>query len=206
MVNRVGIRYREAGAAVYSEGGERRCTVSVDLSSWYPQSEAAELLGVSEKTLERMVKKGTGPECQKRRRPGRKPENVYNPGDVDALVAAAGRTVFSASSRIGMPAAVATRQPDGIPPALAAVLGLFEKLAGMAVRSRQELAAPAGAIWLTIPQAAAVSGLSQPFLRRCVKRGELRAVRDRAVKVRRADLDNLDNVSELSRSVAGGAL
>jgi excisionase family DNA binding protein len=190
----------------------------IDLSTWYPKSEAAAVLRISERTLERMTTAGKGPECKLRQRAGRKPEPVYNPADVDALRAAAERPhVMSALSPIGprQPAVQEAGHQDGdIPQGLAIALGLMEGLLRMAQRPLLEAGrAPETAarahdkLWLTIDEAAKYSGLSGAFLRRCVQQGKLPAVRDRAVKVRRVDLDNLDLVSRLSESqVAGGGM
>lgn len=54
--------------------------------------------------------------------------------------------------------------------------------------------------WLTLPEASQHSGLSIAFLRRLIIARKLPAVRDRSIKVRRVDLDNLDGLSELSAS------
>lgn len=73
----------------------------------------------------------------------------------------------------------------------------------MLVSAMQTLADRVGprrpmAAFLTIKEASAYSGLSQAFLRRLVRSGTLPAVLDGAIKVRRADLDNLANFDTIS--------
>lgn len=176
------------------------------LFTWLPKSEAAARLGISERTLDRLISAGKGPECRNRPRPGKKPEPVYNPADVDALVEAANKpAIFAASSPIG-PASTTALAPAGgssMPPGLATALRFIDQLATIAQRPRLDPPVPAATPWMTIDQAAAYTGLSVTFLRRLVRSGELPSVRDRSTKVRRTDLDNLDisdKVSGLSRS------
>lgn len=59
--------------------------------------------------------------------------------------------------------------------------------------------APVQRLFLTIPEAAAYSGLSSAFLRKLVATGKLKTF-DRPMKVRRADIDNLAGLAELAES------
>lgn len=95
-----------------------------DLSDWYPEPEAAQLLGVSVKTLGRMAVDGKGPERRQRPRPGRKPEWVYNRQDVDAAVAAKN------PPRVMPPAgnALATTTDGELTPGARELLAILERM------------------------------------------------------------------------------
>ena len=56
-----------------------------DFPGWLTESETAERLGISTRTLRRKCDEGTGPERRLRLRPRKKPEPVYNPRDVELL-------------------------------------------------------------------------------------------------------------------------
>src|SRR5690348_7977261 len=71
------------------------------MSEWPTESEAAALLGASVKTLHRYAAKGLI-EIQKRPRPGKKPENVCNPRDIERLKPAA--HVMPESAPVRLPA------------------------------------------------------------------------------------------------------
>jgi excisionase family DNA binding protein len=171
----------------------------IDLSTWLSKPEAAARLGISERTLERMIDADKGPECRIRPRTGKRPEPVYNPQDVDALAAAA-----APKPAVNPPAGPANSRQlvptgeDSMPSSLALGIELIEQLARIANRARPEPAPTPPALWLTIPEAAVYTGLSQAFLRRLARSGELPSVRDRKTKVRRADLDSLDIVDIVS--------
>lgn len=171
-------------------------STGIDLSAWMTKAEAAAILGCSERTLDRLAAAGMGPERRLRPRQGAKPEPVYNPADVERLApAAAPAVVFGPPDphhflRGGAPPLPATR-----PTANAGVELLVSAMQTLADRvgPRRPMAA-----FLTIKEASAYSGLSQAFLRRLVRSGTLPAVLDGAIKVRRADLDNLANFDTIS--------
>src|SRR5581483_1695084 len=101
------------------------------------KSEAAQRLGISERTLDRM---DPGPECRMRPRKGKRPEPVFHPQDVDALVAAS-----APKPRLNPPAMPASYgtdlapvENDGMPPGLVLAVKLVEQLATIAQRSRPE--------------------------------------------------------------------
>lgn len=56
-----------------------------DLSTWPTKPEAAARLGISERSLERLVEQGKPPERRMRQRPGKRPEPVFNPEEVEML-------------------------------------------------------------------------------------------------------------------------
>lgn len=155
------------------------------LESWLTEAEAAELLRMSTRNLRRLSAEGTGPERQKRERPGVRPEPVYNPDDV-ARLAATKPVVFAPSSSL------APRPPETLP-----VLNALEQLASL-LHSRMLSPPRPPARWLTLKQARETTGLSIALLKRLIAAGHLRVLRDGALKVLQADLDGLDNVEVLS--------
>lgn len=156
-----------------------------DLTTWLTKAEAAARLQTSTRTIERYISRGEI-ETRSRKRPGRKPEPVCNPDDVERLAPHA--HVMPARSL----APLAPRQPAA---ALAPATQAPDALAMLAAFA-QAMAAPRNGQpatrFLTLEQASEASGLSQRFLRRAIASGDLPAVKDgRAWKVRREDLDKL---------------
>jgi len=172
-----------------------------NLESWLTESEAADMMQISTRTLRRRCAEGDGPEKRERQRPGARPEPVYNPEDV-ARLDATKPAVFAPSSSL------APRPPE-MPPALNAL----EQLAALL---HSHLLSPPRppARWLTLKQARETTGLSIALLKRLIAAGHLRVLRDGAIKVLQSDLDSLDNLHTLdlaglavtgkARSVAGG--
>jgi excisionase family DNA binding protein len=76
--------------------------------------------------------------------------------------------------------------------ALATLPAKREELAAMVL---QALAAPRTApsvkLYLTVTEAAEYTGLTETLLRHKIKDGELKALKDRGWKIRRADLEKL---------------
>jgi len=170
-----------------------------NLESWLTETEAADMMRISTRTLRRRCVEGEGPERRERQRPGARPEPVYNPEDV-ARLAATKPVVFSPSSSL------APRPPETLP-----VLNALEQLAAL-LHSRMLSPPRPPARWLTLKQARETTGLSIALLKRLIAAGHLRVLRDGAVKVLQADLDVLDNVevlaglarTEKAKAVAGG--
>jgi excisionase family DNA binding protein len=74
-------------------------------------------------------------------------------------------------------------------------MALLDRLASISGRSK-----PDEKRWLTVPEAAQYTGLSETFLRRAIRAGNLPYLRDRALKMRRADLDNFAVSATSSRN------
>jgi excisionase family DNA binding protein len=171
--------------------------VSVDLSTWIPKAEAAGRLGISERTLDRRCDAGTGPERRERPRPGLKPEPVYNPDDVERLAVPKTHVMPN-----GLPVAsgeaiqLASYAAEQICLRQLADVWLME---AKSVPPVPPLLPPA--LYLTLPQASAYTGLTVTLLRRLIQAGKLTAIRDRTMKVKRTDLDNITSLSELSKRV-----
>jgi excisionase family DNA binding protein len=164
-----------------------------DFSNWPTKPEAAAAIGVTTKTLERLVQAGQIQQASWRRQ-GRGPLlAVYEPGDVARLAR--------------------ERQPSPLPPFLVPATGngktgnngnhvdamaraelpgddLLRVLvaAAMRVMSQTSQTPPR---FVTLAEAAAVSGLSQAYLRRLIADGTLKAIRDRGWRIRRTDLEAL---------------
>lgn len=169
-----------------------------DLSTWIPKAEAAARLGKSERTLDRMG--DDGPERRLRPREGLKPEVVFNPDDIEKMVAAQRSKAIAPTS----PLAPASTQQLALRKDAPAIALEFQELFARGL----EAARRGPGLWLNLAEASAYSGLSIALLRRLIRAGVLLAIRDRAVKVRRADLDNLDASKLLSlfaRAAGGGA-
>jgi len=175
-----------------------------DLSTWLTIAEAATALRCSDRTVERLA---ASKKLEQRLRPQR--------GSPDVAVFSPQSVAEEAQRRHRAPAAFVV-QPvpaNGNGHALrksddAAQLGnsqlrttsaedLIRQFFALAVQSLQSPPSPpvavtvAETLFLTIPQAAAVSGLSPTYLRRLIKTGELPAEKDRGWKIRRADLEAL---------------
>jgi len=161
-------------------------TTETDLSTWASKPQAAAALGISERTLDRLIAEGKGPERRLRRREGKRPEPVYNPIDLDTL-AAAQPALLHPDSPLGRPTTAIAARREYLPPLHPAALALMDRLITMAQPAQPPPARP----WLTIPEASAYTGLSGTLLRRLVREKRLPAIRDRAVKLRRSDLDRM---------------
>jgi len=168
---------------------------SPDLSNWLTKAEAATHLQISERTLDRRCDAGTGPERRERPRPGLKPEPVFNPDDVARLAAPKAHVMPPADFGIEpatLPAPARKHESQiARQPAPNDVLSLvLDRIAGAMEAKMQP-----PALYLTLPEARAYSGLSLALLRRHVKQGKLPSILDGATKVRRVDLDNFVNTS-----------
>jgi excisionase family DNA binding protein len=144
--------------------------------------EAAKLLGKSTKTVERLHVKG---ELRGRleRREGRKDARTYHAGDLERI-----KAEHIPSSRIPPGA--------GLRPAKTAELAIPEKtgiILKELARFFQQPAAPAP--WLSLKEAAEVSGLSESYLRGLIDTEELVAFKagpHGAWRIRRASLEEWD--------------
>lgn len=147
------------------------------IEEWKTKREAASILGVSEKTIERYAEKGQLAR-KERRIPGRVPLPVFSPDDIARIQKETMQpTPAGASPAPG--ANLARISPRGD------VVTLLAEL----LRAREPT--PSSKMFLTIEEAAAHSGLSETYLRRKIKAGELVALKDRGWKIRRGDLDKL---------------
>jgi excisionase family DNA binding protein len=156
-----------------------------DLADWPERTEAAAALQIHPATLDRWVTSGKI-RTAKRQRPGRKPAVVYNPADI-------------AANTPDVPA-----YPSYVLPPEQQQLALTQPQQQGAGTNSTELVAIAAAIasavsrpaepqrFLTIEEASELTGLTVTYIRRAIRDGMLRAVRDgKAMKVRKTDLAGL---------------
>lgn len=141
-----------------------------DLTEWPTEEQAAALLGVARKTIMRYIA-DKKIEAKKRARPGRKAENVCNPVDVGKFLAPEPHIMPQISATLAELAERAKRPPPSIE-------GLFQSIMGMMENRMIAAAAPPppeqeAKLWLSVPEAAAFTGLSEAYLRRIVKNGPL---------------------------------
>jgi hypothetical protein len=175
-----------------------------DTTGWPTKAEAATLIGVATKTIERLVAAGKIQQASRRSQRGGAKEVVYHPDDVDRI---------ARERRTGPPAAFVV--PDGAPPkngnghhagsaSAALTIGRPEGLQSVppgddpirqlfaaALRAVSETSQTSHALFLTIPEAAVMSGFSQAYLRRKCQEGWSGAIKDGAWKIRRKDLEAL---------------
>lgn len=172
-----------------------------DLSNWLTKAEAADRLGISERTLDRLCAGANGPERQTRRRPGKRPEVVFNPDDVAARQPKQPLHVVPSGSNVvaRVPGGAGAALPTGLPPEFSLLaLAAYER----AVASAPELQPRP---FLTLAEAADYSGLTETFLRKLVSEGKLSAVRDRSLKIRKASLDEFAGAALLAPEVRRAA-
>lgn len=150
-----------------------------DLSTWPSKFDAARLLGIGERTLDRMIKRTNRPEVRFRLRDkGRKPEPVCNPEDVQAMMDERKRAVV-----LPPETAVASR-----PPSYPAdrVLEVMDRITQIGHAPEQP------ALWLSLKAASKYSGLSMALLQRLASSGNgVVAIKDTGWKFQRASLDEL---------------
>lgn len=148
--------------------------------TWLLKKEAAERLGVSERTLERLIADGKITQSH-RRVPGRRPLAVVNPADIERLEAETVKPIVVNDSSGSGSKALATRA------------NVLPMLAGLVAAMGQQ---QPNKLFLNLEEASALSGLSQAFLRRLIRDGKLAAVRDVSLKVSRANLERFaDNLA-----------
>jgi len=171
-----------------------------DYTTWLTKQQAADAIGVTTKTVERMAQDGQLQQARRRGATSGQKIAVYHPDDVDRI-ASARRTApvpfvlpaiqDSPANGNGPHPGVALQIPPPSP------IGSGEELLqafALALRRMSETSqtlAAGATLYLTIDEAAAVSGLSRAFLRRMIGNGTLAAIKDRGWKIRRKDLEAL---------------
>jgi excisionase family DNA binding protein len=149
--------------------------VEENFAEWITKLDAAEQLGISERTLERTIQKQRLRTAQ-RRIPGRKPIVVIHPSDFEKLRRETVPATPNPPSEESTDLTV--RPPSRV------VQEFFQSLL-------TTLPYPLKALSLSIKEASAYTGFSQAFLLRQVKEGKLPAIRDRGYRLLRRDLDVL---------------
>lgn len=161
----------------------------MDLSNWLTTAQTCAALQISPRTLDNRCKAGTGPERQNRPRVGLKPEAVYRPEDVERLSSSKPHVMAESSALVPR----------------AGVVPVSEILAMIKAADQRpsEQSPRPPALYLTLPEASAYTGLTMGFLRRLIAAGKLQAIQDVFLKVRRSELDDIANPAEQSGKVTG---
>lgn len=158
-----------------------------DLSHWLTKTQAAEALGVSTKTIEKLAEGGT---IQKQtwRRPGKPAIAIYHPNDIQR-------------ERIKRnPDAEPFVLPqDDVPPPRASTALVKSQASPEAFMAAfmESLRRPEEEIrlserhYLTVKQASKLTGLTESYLMRKIKASELPAIKDVSWKIKRSDLEKL---------------
>ena len=167
-----------------------------DYSDWLTKDEAAAIIGVTPKTVTRMALAG---QIQQGRwqREGRGPTlAVFHPEDV-RRIALARRSGPPAPFLV--PGEVAPTNGNGhhggqalaiAPGAPPAGDDLLHALVTAAMQAMSRTSRTS-ALFRTLPEASAFTGLTQAFLKRMIDAGTLTAIRDRGWRIRRKDLEAL---------------
>ena len=153
------------------------------LDAWKSKTEAAQILGCSLKTIERLA---TQKKIQKamRRIPGRKAKPVYHPGDIEAIRAGTAQLEpFQGGEHEPAAALAPARRNSG-----------FELLLQLLSNSgpvTPAATAPRHKLFLTLKEAVDYSGMSRGWLLNKIKAGELHAIKAGGWKIRRSDLEKV---------------
>jgi Helix-turn-helix domain len=178
-------------------------------STWLTKARAASTIGVTTKTIERLAREGHLRQARWQRPTGGPALVVYHPDDVakvaaerpprrvSGIVVPAGDAPFQTPRSVVIP-------PNGngnghgdpsalaIPaPALPPTEDLFRLLVTAAQRVMSEKTSQTPALFVTLAEASAVTGLSQAYLKRLIEAKILPAVRDVGWRIRRKDLEQL---------------
>jgi hypothetical protein len=160
----------------------------IDVSKWPSEAEAASMLGTSIKTIIRYAAAGKI-ETRKRPRPGKKPENVCNPRDIEKLLPTAHVMPVEAEDVTATIALRKSQSPNGNADG-AALLAFIRTIATAIETERQIAQMPR--LWLTLEEARSYSGRSRSWLLRMCREGRLVAEKDGGWKIRRESLEGFE--------------
>jgi excisionase family DNA binding protein len=154
------------------------------------KKEAAEALGVSERAVERYTKQGRLSVHYEKGKT--RPVAVYDAGEIEHL---RGELQSPATVRPRVePQNSTALMPTNPEQALSPFVGVqfFEGLAALARDTKSQPRADVGSkIMLTLADAAALSSLSENYLREAVRAGKLKGkIIGRGYKIKRTDLDS----------------
>lgn len=164
----------------------------IDYATWLTKQQAATALGVSPKQIERLAKAGRLQYFLWKRPSGGQRLVVYAPEDIERLlhenqpsrpyIVPSEDAPDRASNGNGhkqRQTSLKPVSPDGTS-LLQAVLVMFQQMSEHAQQSQT--------VFLTIPEAAKFTGLTDTYIRRACQDGTLKALKDGGWKIRRADL------------------
>lgn len=189
--------------------------VHMSQTDWLTKREAAEFLGVNEKTIERLVKRKKLSQGWRNVGGGRRPMAIYSPADLKAIkeetpsgdilpsdpIPDDDQDIF-ANYRASLRAKGAARDAEiasweAAAKSQALALAKKNKRATGIVEPPRAIVGPQDKLYLTLDEAVQYSGLPKTFLEGLVKDGRLRAIEvgrhGSGVKrrIRRADLEGL---------------
>ena len=150
------------------------------LDDWFTKSQAAGLLQVSEKTVERLAHKGVI-RRETRKRPGVRPLVVYHPDDLQKIK----------DSQIPRVEIVSQAEAPQQQPALVPRADLLPSLLQNLFPS-PDLIPLRHKLFLTLKEAARFAGLPQATIRRLIHSAALPAVKAGGWRIKRSDLEQLD--------------
>jgi excisionase family DNA binding protein len=168
-----------------------------DYSTWLTKQQAAAAIGVTTKSIERFVQEGKIQQARWRRPTGGPELAVYHPDDVARIaqerqpgplppfLVPASNPPTNGKGATGVNA-LAIASPS-LPPGE----DLLRLLFAAVLKTVSQTSETSAALYLTLPEAAAITGLSQAYLRRRIADQSLPAVRDRGWRIRRKDLEQL---------------
>ena len=171
---------RPVGQAVANVSLGRATLALMDnnlLDDWFTKSQAAAFLQVSEKTIERLARKGEI-RRETRKRPGVRPSPVYSPEDLDRVKAAQVPQV------VVMPPQAEAGGVPALAPRLDLPSFLQSLVTGADVPLRDKL-------FLTVKEAVRFSGLPESTIRRLLRSGKLPGFKAGGWRIRRVDLEEL---------------
>lgn len=158
----------------------------IDTESWPTKAEAITMTGLSLRTLDRLLESGQIRKAQ-RRQPGRRSIVVLHPDDVERVrrenlpIPPVRPEIMFASQ---VPAPVDQGSTPTLPsPVVDFLSGILNAVAPYTGHAQK--------LWLSLEEAADLSGLSRSYLKSRIREGSLRAVKTRGWKIRRVDLVNM---------------
>ena len=157
------------------------------LDDWFTKSQAASVLRVSEKTIERLATKGEIRRAT-RKRPGVRPSPVYCPEDLDRV-----KNAQTPPAVVMPPQAEAGGVPALAPRAGELSAFLQSLITGADVPLRDKL-------FLSVKEATRFSGLPESTIRRLLRSGKLPGVKTGGWRIKRSDLEqlNLRHIADMS--------
>ena len=148
------------------------------IEDWFTKSQAAAFLQLSEKTVERLAAKGQIHRAS-RKRPGVRPQRVYDPDDLQKIK-------DSQIPRVEIVSKAEAPPPSALVPRADLLPSLLQKLlppSDLPLRDK---------LYLTIKEAARYAGLPQATIRRLIRAAKLPAVKAGGWRIKRSDLETLD--------------
>jgi excisionase family DNA binding protein len=167
-----------------------------DYSTWPTKQQAADAIGVTTKSIERFAQDGKLQQARWRRPTGGPDLVVYHPADV-ARIAAARRPAPNTGFLVRGEEASTPGSPingsSALAPVPAGAVPGDDMLRAVFAAALRAVSATSqtDTLFVTVPEAAAVTGLTQAYLRRLIADKTLPAIRDRGWRIRRRDLEAL---------------